>query len=82
MKKSLKALLCLLALAMLSGCGRQTDPSSQTEGGAGSNFVSESGLGSVQWTAKDFIRRERLKSLSGPENMCPGISALPPKQRT
>lgn len=54
MKKSLKALLCLLALAMLSGCGRQTDPSSQTEGGAESNFVSESGLGSVQWTAKDF----------------------------
>ncbi len=54
MKKSMKALLCLLALAMLSGCGRQTDPSSQTESGAESNFVSESGLGSVQWTAKDF----------------------------
>lgn len=54
MKKSLKALLCLLALAMLSGCGRQTDPSSHSDCETEAKPESESGLGSVQWTAEGF----------------------------
>mgnify|MGYP002423340005 CR=1 FL=1 len=54
MKKTVKALLYILTVAMLSGCGGQTDPSSQPESGSKSVFEAESGLGSAQWTTKGF----------------------------
>ena len=60
MKKNMKALLYLLALTILSGCGRQADPPSQAD--SGTESAPESGPDSLQWTAKSFAPPEVAES--------------------